>query len=208
MAKLKVNQKIRDQQARYQAERASWRCLFEMCDHGHKADPLPPGVEAVLAGAFDSPKVVLVRYTKRSIGGWYVVRADNGRVLGWTLKNTAGEFKESWTCHVNAGAFRGVDVDDEGDVMDYVPERLFNGKNQLHSKAIDFSKDRGGAAATIVSHLAHNGATALGFGEHPGVRMYRTRPEQHFALGEGKDEHCSCGGSLPCPRRAELEEGR
>lgn len=201
----KVNQELRDQQARYQAERNDWPCLYGTCHHEHPEDPLPGGVEALRYGV-NFKSLLLVRFTKRREGGWYVVRADNGRILGWMTKETFGEYKGQWAAHVARTAFLGRDVDDEGDMMDQVPLRLFFGKDQFHSAVLGHNDDRYHAAYGIVLHLAHEGATALGYGPHPQVHEYAAKPEQHIPYGEGKRRHCACDRPWPCPRRAALEK--
>lgn len=101
---------------------------------------------------------------------WNIVRADNGRKLGWlepvfggadVLKRTA------WSAHATPAAFRGDDLADDGCIGDEVPLRLFNGDSQFKSRSISHVTTREGGANVLVDLLARNQATALGWGRHP-----------------------------------------
>lgn len=210
----KPNLDLRALGERYQAERADWLCLYSCCDHTHKdIPPLPRGVFACLNHDYSATRgrqlLTLARFAKRSIGGWLVVRADNGRTLGWVYRMHSGVNAGLWSAHVSPGAFRGADMDDEGDLMDRVPAFMFNGTgdNQLEARSIFYVEKRTDAAAAIVGQLVRERAPAVGFGRHPSVRQYRTRSAQHFPIGEGREEHCVCGKTWPgCPDRAALLE--
>lgn len=116
---------------------------------------------------------VEVRFTKRAYGGWLVRRADNGRELGWLVRDG-----KLWQARVSASAFRGQDVDDYGDVLDDVPLYLFNGKSRLEAwPIVSDAATREDAAHDLLWHLHRHHATALGYGPHPAVTPYRSSQE-------------------------------
>ncbi|MEU3452251.1 hypothetical protein ABZ671_01210 [Micromonospora sp. NPDC006766] len=213
MARLTHKPAIRQLQAQLNAEHAGHLCHIGHCPHDTPPPALPAGILA-LVGFDPSPVpsrdvVLLVRFTRREWGGgWNVVRADNGRTLGWTGKvGPVGEHAGLWSAHVCHSAFRGDGPDDTGDPFDRVDPRLHNGVpgEPFTCKAIDYCDRRGSAAWSIVSHLVWEHAPAAGYPRHRRVEQYRTRPEQHFEL----DGRCVCGEVVPCPERARLTaEGR
>src|SRR5262249_11386347 len=69
-----------------------------------------------------------VRFTRRSWGGWNVVRADNGRQLGWLFKTNDSKI---WEARVNHSVFRGDNIDDEGYLLDEVPTWLTNSRTSM-----------------------------------------------------------------------------
>jgi len=116
-------------------------------------------------------QTVEITYRKRSWGGWRVVRADNGRELGWLTRNDDG-----WSAHVASSAFRGDTIDDEGDCLDDVPLCLFNGENALAAMAIGWPQaKREDAVEGLIRWLANERATALGFGPHHLVTKWADR---------------------------------
>jgi hypothetical protein len=115
---------------------------------------------------------VEIRYRKRSLGGWDVVRADNGRQLGWLYK---GYGEDVWSAYVSSAAFRGASADDTGDSLDYVPLYLFNGRSEIQSNRIGVDAKRDLAAELIVRHLVDKGAPAAGFDAHYDVRRWADR---------------------------------
>lgn len=117
--------------------------------------------------------VYQVRYVKREYGGWTLVRADNGRHLGWLVKSYG---TEDWSAHVNASAFKGTGPDDEGHLLDKVDTHLFNGKSQCVSESIGLDSKRDQAAELIIRRLHEKRAPALGFaGPHWGVSRWEDR---------------------------------
>ena len=116
---------------------------------------------------------VEIAYRKRSYGGWLVVRADNGRELGW-LTTRGGS--SGWSAHVSSVAFRGDTIDDTGDILDNVPQRLFHGEDSFRSVEIGWPQEtREQAAEYLVRWLAKERATALGYGRHPEVTRWEDR---------------------------------
>lgn len=117
-------------------------------------------------------KTIDVRYTRRDWGGWHICRADNGRVLGWAVKSMDGK---EWHGYVADGPFRGDDANDEGDVMDRVPETLTRRGNGWDTMTGTTRLD---IAEGIVSWLCRQKAPALGFGRHYLVtRHHEDRPK-------------------------------
>lgn len=124
-------------------------------------------------GKLDFPEYTLeVKFTKRQYGGWCVVRADNGRLLGWLCKGKYDNGKPCWNAYVSSTAFLGADKDDGGDILDEVPERLFDGKDQFTSNPIAYEDNRQYAAEAIFRHLFRNQAPAVGFPRHYAVKQY------------------------------------
>lgn len=121
--------------------------------------------------------VYQVRYVKREYGGWTLVRADNGRHLGWVAKRYG---TSDWSAHVDPTAFKGTGPDDEGDLLDKVDLHLFNGESQLASRSIGVESKRDDAAEMIIRRLHERHAPALGFGQHYGVRRWA---DQHPRTG-------------------------
>jgi hypothetical protein len=113
-----------------------------------------------------------IRYRKRSYGGWDVVRADNGRLLGWLYQ---GHGERDWDAYVSSSAFRGASADDTGHSLDYVPFYLFNGRSEAESNRIGLDSKRDGAAELIVHRLVDKGAPAAGFGAHYDVHHWADR---------------------------------
>lgn len=110
------------------------------------------------------------RYKKRPAGGWYVVRPDNGRQLGWVVQDRDG----NWSAYVTSGAFRGSGPDDEGHVLDSVPLWLSHSfslhqANPLTTTAIR----RDDATGYITDYLWEKKAPAMGFGPHPEVKPWK-----------------------------------
>lgn len=208
----KVNTAVREVEAAYQNGHADYKCVVGMCEHDESPPALPAGARpAVSLDINVNPLrrvVTLFRFRRREWGGWDVVRADNGRLLGWTVRNdTPGdECKGLWSAHVNSSAFRGGDLDDAGDLMDSVPLHLFHGSAPFESKNIGYQFTRERAAEAIIGYLVSGRAPAVGYGRHQAVEEYYTLSRRHLALGEEGDEHCACGGPWPCPRRAALVE--
>lgn len=129
-------------------------------------------------GKLDFPEVKLeVRFTKRSWGGWNVVRADNGRELGWLAKGKFDNGKPCWNAYIDIAAFRGAGKDDEGYVLDEVPLRLARYQTEIKAEAIAYEETREEGACEIFQHLYRNEAPAVGFGRHHSVkRWHDTHP--------------------------------
>lgn len=106
---------------------------------------------------------IAIRFSKRSFGGWNIVRADNGRVLGWTVWN---DIDKDWIGYLSASAFRGTGTDDLGDVLDHVPNHLFNGLDSLRSLISAVGVTRVDVAEELVYRLVREQAPAVGFGAH------------------------------------------
>jgi hypothetical protein len=209
MTIFKVNQQIRDLENRIATERPDYRCVMNVCDHDHEPLTIPGGIEVILSTDTDAHPMrevaVLIRFTKREYGGWHVVRADNGRVLGWVVKVEYGEYAGEWSAHVSATAFRGDGPDFDGSVLDRVPSYLHNGNPDGGSRTISYDRQRVYAASSIVHHLVRYHAPAVGYDERTDVTVRHTHLEDHWSLGKGRDEHCICGRDWPCPTRAALE---
>jgi hypothetical protein len=218
MSQLTVDQPIRAFQDQLAAQHPDPACYYGMCPHEDLPDPvLPGGVQAIHITDYDTTPwrtvVTLVRFKARILGkdrfrqGWFVVRADNGRELGWLCKQDDGEHKGLWSIRVCVSAFRGDGPDDDGNVMDRVPHHLYNGTADGSSSAhaIGYARDRTEAAAEIVARLVQRRAPAVGYGPRYDVTVYHSRPRDHFAIGEGNDERCLCSEAWPCPKRAALE---
>lgn len=101
-----------------------------------------------------------IRYTRREFGGWYVTRLDNGRILGWVVRNP--DNPKSWDARLNPGAFRGTGPDDEGDILDEVSPYLFNGSDNLTSRPISVGcKTQLDGADAILYQLIRDNAPAV-----------------------------------------------
>lgn len=121
-----------------------------------------------------------VRFTRRGSGGWFVVRADNGRHLGWLYSNRSDHPKPVWEARVPSGAFRGETIDDEGNILDAVPTYLTNSDNQMTGfRPVGFGSTREEATSELLYHLHQNHAPALGYGAHPAVRLSPFRNNHH-----------------------------
>lgn len=115
---------------------------------------------------------IAYRFTRRSYGGWNVVRADNGRSLGWLCRRSD---ESDWSVHVSSSAFRGTGPDDEGDILDYVPGDLHKGENPCQSRALTYTRTRDEAAQELVWYLNREMAPAVGHGEHYRVQKWSDR---------------------------------
>jgi hypothetical protein len=136
------------------------------------ADKAPAATVITIADFLDHSNdfTVEIAYRKRSYGGWEVVRADNGRRLGWLCKDDEG-----WSAYVSSDAFRGDSADDRGESLDEVPLYLFGGQCQVVSDRIAFEATRDDAAGQIVRRLHKYSAPALGFGRRYDVRRWADR---------------------------------
>lgn len=201
---------LRTLQDGYATEYGDVLCETGTCDHQHDqalADIIT-AVKAlpIVSRDYSTPGcpyvAVFVSFTRRSLGGWYVTRTDNGRVLGWIVK-TAGR----WHSMISASAFRGDGLDQSGDLMDRVPGHLHHspdGTERSGTHEVDTTREE--AARSIVTWLVREHAPAVGYPTHPLVRLYRTSPAQHFPLGD-HDERCVCGQAWPCPTRDAMTAG-
>lgn len=117
---------------------------------------------------------VPVRWQRRSFGGWQLIHAKTGRVLGWIVRNS--EDRRLWDVRVCSTAFRGGSATDNGDVLDRVPSYLYGGDphNSLVSFTIATYRNRADAAYQIVYRLVKYAAPAVGFGRHPEVDTSRS----------------------------------
>lgn len=124
---------------------------------------------------FPNPDVkVPVRWKRREWGGWDLVHAETGRVLGWIVRNS--NHPRKWDVRLCSSAFRGESMADRGDVLDRVPPRLYDGTSAdsfislIHSTV----SDRWDAAFNIVWTLVNRRAPAVGFPRHPEVDTSRS----------------------------------
>jgi hypothetical protein len=125
MSQLTVDQPIRAFADQLNTQHPDPACYYGMCPHEDLPGPvLPAGIQAIHTVDFDTTPhrtvVTLVRFKARVLDGpskfrqgWYVVRADNGRHLGWICKQDDGEYKGTWSVRVESSAFRGAGVDDD-----------------------------------------------------------------------------------------------
>jgi hypothetical protein len=221
MPALKVDQPVRDLQDQLTTDHPDLACYYGMCQHETKPPALPGGVDIIRTTDFNTtpPRetLTLVRYKARIFGsgahrfrqGWYVVRADNGRQLGWICREERGDHKGTWSIRVCDSAFKGDSVDDPGNALDRVPHHLYNGVDDGAGSAnpIGYAHDRADAAAEIVARLVQRRAPAVGYGPRDDVTVYHSRPEQHIAIGAAEDR-CLCDEAWPCPKRAALVAGQ
>ena len=99
-----------------------------------------------------------VRFTKRHYGGYYVVRADNGRKLGWVYHNE--NFDEGkWSSYVSVEAFCGSSLEDTGDLLDHVDEMIVGTLGHAHRTGRDSPRQE--AAESLLTHLFRYRATAV-----------------------------------------------
>lgn len=115
--------------------------------------------------------------------GWYVRRADNGRILGWVISPNEAGHSETWIAYAADGAFRGDDINDEGDTLDKVPTSLTRRGNGYRAIAGDTRLE---ATGYLIQEMCREHATALGFGRHPQVaRHLADRPalREYFKNG-------------------------
>ncbi|MBF9135278.1 hypothetical protein I0C86_41240 [Plantactinospora sp. S1510] len=176
---LTLRPEIRALQDRLTAEHPDMRCYDGLCLHNEATPPLPAGVSAVVVRDWRSTTaarglVVLIRFTRREWGGWHVVRADNGRGLGWAVREEFGEYAGQWLAYVGSDAFRGTGPDDLGHVLDAVPSHLHRSPDgsSVTSGVVDYADTRFWAAFALVSELVREQAPAVGFGPHGAVRPY------------------------------------
>ena len=130
-------------------------------------------------GRLDFPEVTLdVRLTRRELGGWNVVRADNGRPLGWLARDSDGS--SPWEARICASAFRGdgPGADDTGHVLDKVPHHLYGGIDEIRCEPVGYGRTREWAAGEMFSRLHRQQAPAVGFGRHSLVERWEDRPDR------------------------------
>jgi hypothetical protein len=99
---------------------------------------------------------VEIRFERRDYGGWYLVRADNQRKLGWLYRSTT---ERKWTAYVSASAFRGSSLDDEGDVLDTVDPWVAG--TIAEARLVGTDSSRTDAAESLVAYLVNHAATAI-----------------------------------------------
>jgi len=122
-----------------------------------------------------------VRWKRREYGGWNLVHAETGRILGWITRGSVARDR-TWQVRLSSIAFRGESPTDTGDVMDSVPYWLYDGQSGdpfvscVHSN----TRDRWEAAYDIVQALVSRRAPAVGFGRHPEVDT--SRSDRYHAL--------------------------
>ncbi|MEV8636830.1 hypothetical protein AB0395_34830 [Streptosporangium sp. NPDC051023] len=99
-----------------------------------------------------------------------VRRADNNRQLGWATTED-GQFR----VYIHAGAFRGDDVNDEGDALDEVPDDLTNASAPYQHEPISQEARLGWVLEDLVDHLDRHRAPAVGHPRHPRVARWADR---------------------------------
>lgn len=128
----------------------------------------------------DRKRTIEIVYTRRKFNvgspqGWYVRRADNGRLLGWVISPKEAGHAKTWIAYAAEDAFRGDDIDDEGYYRDEVPQYLTKRGAGWHTIG---GPNRLDVTTTLIQELAREHATALGFGRHCRVlRAYADRPK-------------------------------
>lgn len=116
---------------------------------------------------------VPVRWKRREWGGWTLVHAKTGRVLGWITRDS--ERPREWQVRLASQPFRG-DEHGDGDILDKVPVYLYNGdpSNSCASRAFCERRTRWDAAYAILTLLVQRRAPAVGFPRHPDVDTTRS----------------------------------
>jgi hypothetical protein len=110
------------------------------------------------------------------IGGWSVVRADNGRYLGW-LRRPAAIYSSwvRWEVRVHEEAFRGDGPDNTGELLDKVPDWLLRGHYCDDTTVVGGGRTRDEAAFELLLWLDDKHAPAVGYGQHPEVCRWADR---------------------------------
>lgn len=124
----------------------------------------------------DTPyRFVRRRWDGQDIGGWSVVRADNGRHLGWVCQPALGDHPKwvRWQARVAEEAFIGDGPDDTGHVMDKVPEWLLGAGGR--GAVIGEGRNRDEAVFELLMWLDGKWAPAVGHGRHGEVRRWADR---------------------------------
>lgn len=130
---------------------------------------------------------ISTRWKRREWGGWNLVEASTGRVLGWITRSL--DEPNIWEYRVASGAFRGDGIDDQGDVMDKVDPWLFNGTpDGTGSRRIGTARTRWDAAHGIVWHLVQRHAPAVGFGRNRMVELSKWNPKHPAYAGSIQEE--------------------
>lgn len=107
-------------------------------------------------------------------GDYWVARADNRRILG-SLERTRDLLDRvtdnRWHAWPVADAFRGDHFDDEGDILDDVPDDMYARSGRVGMGGFSH---RDGSTESLLQHLYRWRAPALGFGRHWDVRRYES----------------------------------
>ena len=129
---------------------------------------------------------VSTRWKKRQWGGWNLVEARTGRVLGWITRSL--DEPGIWEYRICSGAFRGDGIDDQGDVMDRVDPWLYKGNSEGGSLRLGTARRRWDAAHGIVWHLVQHHAPAVGYGRHGMVEMSKWNKKHPGYAGSLQEE--------------------
>lgn len=126
----------------------------------------------------DNTRTLEVVYTRREFDtftqGWHVRRADNKRLLGWVISPKEAR-ANSWEAYAAPDAFRGDDINDEGYLLDEVPDDLTKRGSDWNTMT---AANRLEVTEVLLNQLARERATALGFGRHPRVlQRHADRPK-------------------------------
>jgi hypothetical protein len=170
-------ERMRQAKARDSKGREDWLCWLT-------DDVLPlPGVRisaAISVTDYDSRgesgewlvRTYEIIYRRREWGGWKVCLL-NGRCIGWLCPSNDDKGRPGWEGRIEPSAFRGAGPDDQGNVLDEVPDDLYGASSGPHGgcRAVAWGRDRDEATREILRKLVGRRAPAVGFGAH-----YRVRP--------------------------------
>jgi hypothetical protein len=108
-------------------------------------------------------------------GDYWVARADNRRILGSLerRRDLLGRVTgDDWIAWPVADAFRGDHFDDEGDILDAVPDYM--SLPRTGHVGLGGYSTRDESAACLLEHLYRKSAPAMGFGLHREVKRHES----------------------------------
>lgn len=127
-------------------------------------------------------------------GDYYVARADNRRLLG-VLKRQRDLLgkptSKRWEVRTFSGPFWGDHFDDDGDVLDEVPDDLSRWGSGW--APLDIASNRDEVTVYLLEYLYRNQAPAMGFGRHRAVR----RHESPYRSGKPITRRAMLAGPFP-----------